>query len=234
MDLGGGDTWRKAGRCSSCSLLAVDFGDPPDIYGHCKMYLRSGSRRGTDFACQQYEPASGFEALTKSADIDRRYTDPTYFKENRTSSRRSGGGTRSRYEPPPKRSLPPASEAFSALLGEGEDMDKQTIREVLLNVIESFIGVEDVEISSKWLGGTIEVKPGDSSLQSTEIPIDTLFKKVVSVRNQLRVLESKINGHDSLGSNEKIDLQQYISRCYGSLTTFNILFKNKEDKFSSR
>ena len=113
-------------------------------------------------------------------------------------------------------------------------MDKQTIREVLLNVIESFIGVEDVEISSKWLGGTIEVKPGDSSLQSTEIPIDTLFKKVVSVRNQLRVLESKINGHDSLGSNEKIDLQQYISRCYGSLTTFNILFKNKEDKFSSR
>ena len=112
-------------------------------------------------------------------------------------------------------------------------MDKETIREVLLNVIENFIGVEDVEISSKWLGGTIEVKPGDASLQSTEIPVEALFKKVLSVRNQLRVLESKINGHSNLESNEKIDLQQYISRCYGSLTTFNILFKNKEDKFSS-
>jgi hypothetical protein len=123
---------------------------------------------------------------------------------------------------------------MEAWLGEGEDMDRETIRDVLVGVIENFIAVEEVELSGKWIGGTIEIKPADSALQASEIPIDALFKKVVSVRNQLRVLESKINGHDSLDDGHKIELQQYISRCYGSLTTFNILFKDKEDKFSSR
>ena len=113
-------------------------------------------------------------------------------------------------------------------------MDRETIRDVLVGVVENFIAVEEVELSGKWIGGTIELKPADPALQSTDIPIDALFKKVVSVRNQLRVLESKINSHDSLRDGEKVELQQYISRCYGSLTTFNILFKNREDKFSSK
>ena len=113
-------------------------------------------------------------------------------------------------------------------------MDRNTIRDVLIDVVESVIGIEDVEMANKWDGGRLELHPGNDTLQSTDLPIDSLFKKVVSVRNQLRVLESKINGHDSLDNGEKIELQQYISRCYGSLTTFNVLFKNKEDKFSSK
>ena len=113
-------------------------------------------------------------------------------------------------------------------------MDRETIQDVLVGVIENFIAVEEVEMSGKWIGGSIELKPADSSLQSSEIPIDALFKKIVSVRNQLRVLESKVNSHDALDDGQKIELQQYISRCYGSLTTFNILFKDKEDKFSSK
>ena len=123
---------------------------------------------------------------------------------------------------------------MDAWLGEGGDMDRETIQDVLIGVIENYIAVEQVEMSGKWIGGSIEVKPADGSLQSSELPIDSLFKKVVSVRNQLRVLESKINSHDALDDGQKIELQQYISRCYGSLTTFNILFKNKEDKFSSK
>ena len=66
------------------------------------------------------------------------------------------------------------------------------------------------------------------------IPVEGLFHKVVMVRDRLRVLEAKINGHTTLSDAEKVELQQYVSRCYGSLTTFNVLFKNREDRFSSK
>ena len=198
------------------------------------MYPRAGSRQAVDFACGQYAPAEGFDDLTKSADHERNFTDPDYFVRGRMQSGRGAGSGRSRSEYVERAKLPSLQNAMDAWLGEGGEMDRETIQDVLVGVIENFIAIEEVEMSGKWIGGTIEVKPADSSLQPSEIPIDALFKKVVSVRNQLRVLESKVNSHDALNDGEKIELQQYISRCYGSLTTFNILFKNKEDKFSSK
>ena len=88
-----------------------------------------------------------------------------------------------------------------------------------------------IALASKWVGGTIEIKPGDSELQSKVIPTRTFFSKVISVREKLRVLEQNINNHDKLDEADKLHLQQYISRAYGSLTTFNILFADKEDQF---
>jgi hypothetical protein len=86
-------------------------------------------------------------------------------------------------------------------------------------------------MAGKWDGGTIIIEPGDSSMQSKEIDIEGFFHKVVMVRDRLRVLEQKLNAHPKLSEAEKVEMQQYISRCYGSLTTFNVLFKSEEDRF---
>ncbi len=90
---------------------------------------------------------------------------------------------------------------------------------------------ERVRIGDKWRGGKIILEPGDTNLANKEIPIDTFFHKIVMVRDRIRVMEQKINSSKKLDDQDKIDLQQYITRIYGSLTTFNVLFKEKEDHF---
>jgi hypothetical protein len=113
-------------------------------------------------------------------------------------------------------------------------MDRNGLRQVLRELLEAETLYGYPEIGRRWDGGTLVLKPADEALQSKEIPIDVFFNKIVMLRDRLRVLEAKINSNDALSGAEKIELQGYISKCYGTLTTFNVLFADKTDHFSSK
>lgn len=107
-----------------------------------------------------------------------------------------------------------------------EKMEKSLIR-----VLRRFTDLQEtVQLRQKWTGGRMVLYPGDSSLKEKEVPIDAFFHKIVMVRDRLRVMEQRINASE-LTDEDKVNLQQYITRIYGSLTTFNVLFRDKEDYF---
>ena len=106
------------------------------------------------------------------------------------------------------------------------------IEKSLLKILRLWNGTgEVVKLGDRWLNGTLVLQPADKSLKPKELPIDDFFHKIVMLRDRLRVLEQNINSNKKLSDEEKVNLQQYITRCYGSLTTFNVLFKNKEHWF---
>ena len=114
----------------------------------------------------------------------------------------------------------------------------QFVESIVERVVDQ-LGLESpdtttVELGARWQKGKLVLHPSDPTLQTKEVPLEVFFRKIVGIRNQLRVLEQKINAHTVLTDAEKVDMQQYISRCYGSLTTFNLLFKDKESQFSSK
>ena len=121
------------------------------------------------------------------------------------------------------------------IIPENVSVEVETVSAVeksLLKILRQWSDVtEVVPIGDRWLGGVMSLQAADKTLKPKEIPIDDFFHKIVMLRDRLRVLEQNINSNKKLSDEEKVSIQQYITRCYGSLTTFNVLFKNKEQWF---
>jgi hypothetical protein len=107
------------------------------------------------------------------------------------------------------------------------------IERSLINILKKYSDIQEVvPMGPKWVGGKLVIYPGNPGLQAREIPIDVFFNKIIMIRDRLRVMEQRINAHTVLTEDDKINLQQYLTRIYGSLTTFNTFFKNTEDHFT--
>lgn len=123
---------------------------------------------------------------------------------------------------------------FEVIEAADNDVDTISLLDVeksLKSILQRYTDITPATpIADKWKGGKLIMDPGQTGVQGKEVPIDAFFHKIVMVRDRIRVMEQKINA-SKLEEFEKIELQQYITRIYGSLTTFNVLFKSPNDYF---
>jgi hypothetical protein len=121
------------------------------------------------------------------------------------------------------------------IIPENVSTEVETVSETeksLLKILRLWNGISElVPLGDRWKGGTMLLQPYDKTQKPKEIPVEDFFHKIVMLRDRLRVLEQNINSNKKLSDEDKVNIQQYITRCYGSLTTFNLLFKNKEQWF---
>ncbi len=196
------------GRCGTCGFFVRLRTDAAGVsLGECRLGCWPSPLKDTA-TCPSYKRVgASFEGALKRkavAGAPRAY--------------RGGGDD----EPEPRTPIPEEM---------GIDMDQDEFRRVLREVLLDELGVRDVQMGDRWRGGELVLKPGKPGTQEKSVPLDVFFKKIVMVRDKLRVLEQKVNAHPGLAQDEKVQLQQYITGCYGTLTTFNVLFKDRDDQF---
>jgi hypothetical protein len=207
-------------RCGGCKAYVFDVRDARTqlVWGHCFVNPRSGSVGAHEPACPSFEPAPGQTFLQAPVVAPRSMPVPS-----RPRPRAPRG-------PEPVR----VRLAEIPLEGEGEAMDREELKSVLAEVLDETLGLSDSPIHNRFRGGKVIIQPADPSLQSKELPIDVLFRKVIAIRDKLRVLEQRVNSSEGIDTQDKVQIQSYISACYGTLTSFNFLFRDKEDSFSSK
>jgi hypothetical protein len=209
-------------RCGSCArfvrvIETIDENGEVKRKGECLLMVWPPPLYEHN-TCSQYVKKGTFTATAPK---------PTRMRSSSGRSLVGGGQQRAAATKPGEPRLPFEFELPEELL----DMNADEFREVLREVIRDELGVADVELGGRWQGGEVILKPGKEGIQEKKIPIESLFAKIISIRDKLRVLEQKINANAKLTTEEKIQMQQYVTGCYGSLTTFNVLFANKPDHF---
>jgi hypothetical protein len=114
---------------------------------------------------------------------------------------------------------------------EHEGLDRRDVKWAVKEAVDELLSLGEVRLASRFEGGVLLLRPGKDGTQEKSIPIDVFFHKITMVRDRLRVLEQRINNHPKLNESDKVEMQQYVTRIYGSLTSFNVLFKEKDDWF---
>lgn len=192
------------GRCASCAYFhSTRFdADKNVIVGDCGAGQYPPVRPETS-SCRLYRPAGTLSAAARKP-------------ATKIAKRKS-------YEPAPTTQRVPIEVEV--------DMDETTFRKVLREVLTEELALSAAPIADRYRGGELVLRAGREGVQDRKIPIDVFFKKIVMLRDRLRVLEQKINSHPRLTDDERLGMQQYITGCYGTLTTFNLLFGEDEDKF---
>lgn len=215
------DPGRRYGpkECGSCRLWKPILEDERGPIGPCLLKVRTGDFPGTAPTCERY--------LSRDAAIPAAPPpEPSRRRAHRPAGpvvHRAGGEIPS----PSARAQP--SVPRTPLPEELTDMTREEFAQAIREALRE--EATEVRLAPRWEGGTVLLKPGDASTQPRELPLDALFHKIVMIRDRLRVLEQRINGHEKLSDADKVELQQYVTRCYGSLTTFNLLFRDEGDRF---
>lgn len=205
------------GRCGNCAAFTRARIDPArGKVGECALEVFPPPVAATS-TCSRYRPKGG--------------TAPPVRPRAAGEPRRGSSTPR----PAPRSlALPGVDEAERRPLPEeiDIDMDIEEFRRVLRDVLADELGISRSPMAPRWQGGELVLVPGKAGTQEKRVPLEAFFHKIVMIRDKLRVLEQKVNGHDGLTDADKVQLQQYITACYGSLTTFNLLFAEREDAFA--
>jgi hypothetical protein len=219
-------------ECGSCRLWRPILEDERGPIGPCRLAVRTGDFPGTAPSCERY--LSVAEAVPAAPPPERSRRRTARPAGPRIRAVGEAGEAAAVVEAEERRGSEPAPESGSgSFRGELPQEVMDMTREEFVEAIREALRDEGpvVRLSPRWEGGTVTLKPGDPSTQPKEIPLDSLLHKIVMIRDRLRVLEQRINAHEKLSDAEKVDLQQYVTRCYGSLTTFNLLFRDEREKF---
>ncbi len=219
-------------ECGSCRLWKPILEDDRGPIGPCLLKVRTGDFPGTAPVCERYlSRAAAVPSAPPPEPVRRRTARPAAptVHPSARPDRRAGPPAHPEAQGGPTVYRAVAAAPAPSLPEELTDMTREEFAQAIREALREEEG--EIRLAPKWEGGSVVLKPGDPGTQPKEIPLDALLHKVVMIRDRLRVLEQKINAHEKLTDAEKVDMQQYVTRCYGSLTTFNVLFREEKDRF---